>query len=48
MRNCDARLIYYMPTTGVGPIIGAAIDFFNEHPDVGKNDPKCTNCGSKK
>jgi len=44
MRNCDARLIYYMPTTGAGPIIGAAIDFFNEHPDAGKNDPKCPNC----
>lgn len=48
MRNCDARLIYYMPTTGVGPIIGAAIDFFNEHPDTGKNDPKCPNCTSNK
>jgi len=48
MRNCDARLIYYMPTTGVGPIIAAGVDFFNDHPDVGKNDPKCSNCGSKK
>jgi RHS repeat-associated protein len=48
MRSCDARLIYYMPTTGVGPIIAAGIDFFNDHPDAGKNDPKCTNCGPKK
>ena len=27
MRNCDARLIFNMPSTGIGPILGAGVDF---------------------
>jgi hypothetical protein len=41
---CDATLILEMPSTGVGPLIAAGIDFFNEHPDPGKNAPTCPNC----
>ncbi len=48
MRLCDVKFIYYMPTTGAGPILGAGIDFFNEHPNPGKNDPGCPNCDANK
>ena len=47
MQICDVKLIYYMPTTGVGPIIAAGIDFFNEHPNAGDNDPRCPGCSKK-
>jgi RHS repeat-associated protein len=48
MRNCDAQLIYNMPSTGVGPILAAGVDFFNDHPDAGKNDPRCPSCDPNK
>ncbi|HEV2387689.1 MAG TPA: RHS repeat-associated core domain-containing protein [Candidatus Acidoferrales bacterium] len=48
MNDCDARLILHMPTTGVGPIIGAGIDFFNDRPDVGPNDKNCPTCKTPK
>lgn len=44
MRACDAVLIFHMPSTGVGPIIGAGIDWFNEHPDEGPDAPGCPGC----
>jgi RHS repeat-associated protein len=44
MRVCDARLILNMPSTGVGPILAAGIDFFNDHPDAGTNAPNCPGC----
>jgi RHS repeat-associated protein len=49
MRNCDAQLIYDMDSAGgAGPIIGAGIDWFNEHPNPGKNDPRCPDCDANK
>ena len=44
MRFCDAKLIYAMPTTGVGPILGAGVDWFNDKPDPGPNAPGCPGC----
>jgi RHS repeat-associated protein len=44
MRRCDVKLIYAMPTTGVGPILGAGVDWFNDHPDAGPDAPGCPGC----
>lgn len=44
MRVCDLQLLQNMPTTRIGIIISNAILLYNEHPDVGKNDPRCPSC----